>query len=248
MPREQQSLASLRSKENCGICGNPLTYAVEPVSMDCVFCAESHSALMYCPEGHYICDSCHQLEAIDALRYLLESTKSSDPLEILESVMSHPSVSMHGPEHHAMVPAAIVAAVRNAGHTVPDGAIEEALSRGAKVPGGWCGFYGACGGALGVGIAVSVLNRATPLTGKERSLANEATAFALSKMLDGHPRCCKRESRNGVEAAVEFLRERMGVALTVGQPLPCHYSERNRECPKAGCYYYTARQTAVGQE
>ena len=64
---------------------------------------------------------------------------------------------MHGPEHHAIVPGAIIAAVRNTGYPVPEGAIEKALERASKVPGGWCGLYGDCGAAVGVGIAVSVL-------------------------------------------------------------------------------------------
>jgi len=246
--RELQKPTSLKSKENCGVCGGPLTYATEPVSTSCVFCSEVHNALIYCPEGHYICDSCHQLEALDALRQVLDSLRSADPLEILERVMAHPSVPMHGPEHHAIVPAVILAAVRNAGYPVPEGAVAEALSRGAQVPGGWCGFYGVCGAAIGVGIAISVLTRATPLTGKERALANEAMAFALTRLLDGYPRCCKRASRTGVEAAVEFLGERMGIFLTVGQSVQCCYSERNRECPKEGCSYYATGPAAVAQE
>jgi hypothetical protein len=88
----------------------------------------------------------------------------ANKLAILEKVMAHPSVPMHGPEHHIMVPCVIIAAVRNAGYTVPEGAIEKALERASKVPGGWCGLYGDCGAAVGVGIAVSVLTNATPLT------------------------------------------------------------------------------------
>jgi hypothetical protein len=67
---------------------------------------------------------------------------------------------------------------------VPDGALETVLKRSSKVPGGWCGYYGACGAAVGVGIAVSALTGATPLKGQERSLALAATAFALSHMVD----------------------------------------------------------------
>ena len=145
---------------------------------------------------------------------------------------------MHGPEHHAVVPAAIVAAVRNAGYPVPEDAVEKAITRGAKVPGGWCGFYGVCGAAVGMGIASSVLTKATPLTGKERSLANEATAFALTRMLDEYPRCCKRASRKVLEAVAEFLRDKMGIILGTGQPIQCSYSERNRECPREQCPYY----------
>jgi hypothetical protein len=230
----------MESKENCGVCGVPLVYATESVEASCAFCGAKHSTLMYCPEGHYVCDSCHGHEALDVLCQALDSTSSTSPLEILERVMSHPSVPMHGPEHHAMVPAAIVAAVQNAGYQVPDRAVEKAIARGSKVPGGWCGSCGVCGAAIGVGIAVSVLGGATPLTGGPRALANEATAFALFRMLDGQPRCCKKASRKALTSAVDFLRDRMGIALDISQPIRCTYMERNRECVRENCPYYSA--------
>ena len=137
-----------------------------------------------------------------------------------------------------MVPAIIVAAVKNAGYPVPEGAVEKALARGAEVPGGWCGSHGVCGAAVGVGIAVSVLSGATPLTGKARKLANEATIFALSRMLDEGPRCCKRASRRALEAAVEFLDTRMGITLNREGKIKCQYIRRNRECIREDCAYY----------
>jgi len=145
---------------------------------------------------------------------------------------------MHGPEHHAMVPAAILAAIKNTGHPVPDGAIDLAADRGSKVPGGWCGFYGACGAAIGVGIAVSILTEATPVTGKPRSLAIEATSYALNRMNDGYPRCCKRASRKSLEATVEFLDDRMGIVLCKGKSILCIHSHRNRECQEKQCSYF----------
>jgi len=238
MIENMQRRTRLESRDNCGVCGSPLIYGTESVAMRCVYCRELHSTQTYCPQGHYICDACHQSEALDVLRHVLKTLPSASPSEILECVMSHPSVPMHGPEHHAIVPAVIVAAVRNAGYPVPEGAVEEAVARGTKVPGGWCGLYGVCGAAIGVGIAVSVLTGATPLTGKRRSLANEATSFVLSGMLDGHPRCCKRAARKAVEAAVVFLRDRMDIILETGRPGRCSHWERNRECPKEECCYY----------
>jgi hypothetical protein len=123
----------MESKDNCGVCGQPLIYGTEEVSRRCDFCGREYSALIYCLEGHYICDSCHRSEALDVLREVLKSTTAISPIDILETVMCHPSVPMHGPEHHAMVPAIIVAAVKNAGYPVPEGAVEKALDRGAKV-------------------------------------------------------------------------------------------------------------------
>jgi hypothetical protein len=162
----------MESKENCGVCGKPLVYGTEEVPRRCSFCGNEFGALIYCPAGHYVCDACHGRGAFDVLRDVLSETTSADPAEILETVMAHPSVPMHGPEHHAMVPGIIVAAVNNAGYPVPDGAVERAIERGSKVPGGWCGSHGVCGAAIGVGTAVSVLTGATPLTGKTRALAN----------------------------------------------------------------------------
>ena len=228
----------LQSFDNCGVCGSPLVYQTESRRMSCTFCGQVGSAMIHCPEGHYVCDSCHQREAIDVLRQVAESSDSTDPVQILEVVMSHPSVPMHGPEHHAMVPVCIAVAVRNAGFPVPEASVERALERGTKVPGGWCGFYGACGAAIGVGIAVSVLTEATPLTGRERSLANEATAFALGEMILGQPRCCKRESRKALEAAVHFFHTHMNMDLAQDEEVRCTFSGRNRECPKEECPYY----------
>jgi hypothetical protein len=228
----------MESKDNCGVCGKPLIYGTEEVKRKCAFCGKESGTLIYCPEGHYVCDSCHRRAAIDVLRDVLSTTTLTDPAAILEKVMSHPSVPMHGPEHHAMVPAIIVTAVKNSGYPVPEGAVEKALERGSKVPGGWCGFYGACGAAIGVGIAVSVLTGATPITGKTRSLANEATAFALGKMADGGPRCCKRASRKALEAAIEFLKTRMDIKLSESPQVKCQYVGRNRECIREACAYY----------
>ena len=228
----------MESVNNCGVCARPLVYATESVTKTCAICGKEEKTNIYCPSGHYVCDSCHSKAAIEVLKNVLARSKSTNPAEIMEQVMAHPSVPMHGPEHHVIVPAVIIAAIRNAGYPVPEGAIDKALERASKVPGGWCGLYGDCGAAVGIGIAVSVLTNATPLTGKERGLALGATALALSKLLDDQPRCCKRSSRIAVEAAVNYLEDKLGIKL--GQPklIPCTYTIRNQQCAKGECPYY----------
>ncbi len=226
---------SLASTTNCGVCGRPLVYATDSTRVRCSFCGNEEASLIYCPAGHYVCDACHSKGALDVLNQVLVTTHSADPAAIVEQVMSHPSVPMHGPEHHSIVPAAIVAAVRNAGYAVPERVVEKTLARSTKVPGGWCGLYGDCGAAVGVGIAVSVLTSATPLTGRERSLAMSATSYALSRMLDGQPRCCKRASRVAVRAAADFLRERLQISLPQPEKVVCTYTARNAECARRQC-------------
>jgi hypothetical protein len=228
----------MQNVNNCGVCARPLVYATESVTKTCDICGKEEKTNIYCPEGHYVCDACHSKAALEVLRQILASTKSTDPAEIIEQVMAHPSVPMHGPEHHAIVPAAIITAVRNAGYPVTEGAIEKAIERASKIPGGWCGLYGDCGAAVGVGIAVSVLTNATPLTAKERSLALGATSFGLSRMLDGQPRCCKRASRVAVGAAVDYLNDKLGITLIKSKGSPCTYTVRNQQCAKKECPYY----------
>lgn len=158
--------------------------------------------------------------------------------------MSHPAVPMHGPEHHAILPAVIVTAVKNAGYSVPEGAVEKAIERGSKLPGGWCGSHGACGGGVGVGVAVSVLTEATPLKGPERSLANAATAYALGKIVDNGPRCCKRMVRKGLEAAMEFLGKTLDITLVTDQSMMCRYVSRNKECILQDCPYFAGEMNS----
>jgi hypothetical protein len=215
-----------------------LVYGTESVIKKCDICGKEEKTNIYCPEGHYVCDVCHSKDALAVLKNVLAQSKSTDPIEIIEQVMAHPSVPMHGPEHHAIVPSAIIAAVKNAGYLVPEGAIEKAIERASKVPGGWCGLYGDCGAAVGVGIAISVLMNATPLTGKERGLAIGGTAYGLLKMQDDNMRCCKRSSRRAVEAAVEYLDEKMGIKLEKSKGVKCKYTIRNQQCAMAECPYY----------
>ena len=235
---DQNKTGTLASVNNCGVCGRALVYSTETIKNTCALCGKEEKALIYCPVGHYVCDSCHSKAALEVLRQVLSTTKSTDPAAILEQVMAHPSVPMHGPEHHAIVPCAIVAAVRNAGYPLPEGAVEKALERASKVPGGWCGLYGDCGSAVGVGIAVSVITGATPLTGKQRTLAMAATSDSLSRMLDEQPRCCKRAARVAVRAAVDFLREQLDIKLPLSEKVHCTYQLRNQQCAKEECPFY----------
>ena len=231
---------AIASKENCAVCGAALEYAVAPSPKSCAYCDRSDEALIFCPNGHYVCDSCHRLDATSIVDAVLQPSTSTSPHELLEMLMAHPSVPMHGPEHHIFVPCVLVAAARNAGHPLPERAVEEAFRRGSKVPGGWCGSHGVCGAAAGVGIAVSVITGATPVKGAERTLANHATVAALGEIADGHPRCCKRAGRQAVSAGVRFLGEHLGLLLPEELPIRCEFHRRNNECPREECRYFGA--------
>jgi hypothetical protein len=83
-----------------------------------------------------------------------------------------------------------------------------------------------------------VLTNATPLTGKERGLAIGGTAYGLAKLVNDQPRCCKRASRIAVDAAVDYLDEKLDIKLEKSKGTKCTYTLRNQQCAKQECPYY----------
>jgi len=239
------SASGLEKTIDCAVCGAPLVYDTEPTVLACDLCGDERETMIRCPAGHFVCDACHSATALEAAIRALEASSSADPGALLEHVMDHPRLPMHGPEHHGIVAGVIVAAARNAGAAVPEGAIQTAVSRGGKVPGGWCGYYGACGAAIGVGVAVSVLTEATPLEGPQRSQALAATAAALARMVDDQPRCCKRASRTAIDTAIEVLVDQLEIRLDRSDRVACGQSERNAQCPHDACPYFRAERSAI---
>ena len=164
---------------------------------------------------------------------------SRNPIEILEKLMSQPDCPMHGPTHHVLVGAALLTAYNNC---LPDSAkldMEEALSemreRGEQVPGGACGYMGACGASISTGIFMSIVTRNTPFSTDTWRLCNLCTARALEQVaLNGGPRCCKRDSYLSVLTAIDFVKEHLGVEMEKPE-VHCTRSQINEQCIGKKC-------------
>ena len=64
----------------------------------------------------------------------------------------------------SMVGAALLTAYKNAGGDIElSKALSEMHARGKQVPGGACGFWGACGAGISTGIFLSIVNKSSPL-------------------------------------------------------------------------------------
>ncbi len=113
--------------------------------MECTVYRKRENSRTRCRNGHYVCNECH-MKGMDVLIGLCLKERSKNPLDIIEKMMDQPFCHMHGPEHHVMVGAALLTAYRNAGGDIElEEALTEMQSRGKSVPGGACGFWGACG-------------------------------------------------------------------------------------------------------
>ena len=63
-----------------------------------------------------------------------------------------------------MVGAALLTAYKNAGGNIELAkALTETKNRGQSVPGGACGFWGACGAGISSGMFISIISGSTPL-------------------------------------------------------------------------------------
>ncbi len=226
------------NKVNCLICKSDIDYMERAIHSKCYYCGIKEDTYFVCKNGHYVCNKCHSRDAIELIGHICMNTDSTDPFMIAERIMEHPGIHMHGPEHHALVPAALVAAYGNLIGQKQESKIKEAIKRGRNVPGGYCGLYGACGAGVGIGIAICVLLDATPLKPYERSHANRATSRTLLSIADaGGARCCKKATRISLEEGVAYMSELFD--LKWGQKdtdVKCTYNIYNKECDK-NCKY-----------
>lgn len=230
--------------ENCMICGEPLVYFEEAQMQTCWICHQEKLTNAACIAGHFVCDDCHAAGNDQILHFLLHSGEK-DPITLYLQVVSLPQVHLHGPEHHSIVPCVLLTAYHNCGGMLAyEKSLLEAWNRGKQIPGGACGFLGACGSAVGAGIFASIVTGDTPLNAKAWPVAQEMTAKCLLRLAEvGGPRCCKRTNRLSIETAAEFAREHWGVEMPLSSP-QCIYSGRNQECIAARCPFFGIEREA----
>lgn len=199
---------SMEEGLDCLICGGVLDYLPETSIYHCFYCGSEHQASIHCPKGHYVCDRCHSLKANDVIQECCLHSKSTDPCELATALMRHLNVTMHGPEHHFLVPAVLLVAYNNV------------LGEGTGI------FMSIALGSTSLAREEwGLSNRITA-----QSLENLARY--------GGPRCCKRTTYLALLSAVRFTKEHRGVIMDVPKKIVCQFSERNRECLEERCPFF----------
>ena len=226
----------------CLICNADLRYAITAKMMRCALCNHSFESNAECVNGHFICNDCHEAKAYDFIENFCNKQNSNNVFKLTEQILKHPSIHMHGPEHHFLVPAVLITAYYN--HIGQPQDIKAKLSiarkRAKQILGGFCGFYGSCGAAVGTGIFLSIVLEATPVSKSEWRLCNLITATSLHEIANnGGPRCCKRDTYLALETAIPFVNENLSVELP-SEKIICTFSKQNKECTMEECKYFSA--------
>ncbi len=224
--------------EECLICKKPLVYLNEAEEMTCEICAEKFSSTVKCVNEHFVCDNCH-IKGTDLIKLVCLGISSKNPLEIAEELMNKSFIHMHGPEHHILVGAALLTAYKNADGDIDlEKSLKEMERRGKQVPGGTCGFWGACGAAISTGIFMSIVTESTPLTNKSWGISNLATSIVLKGIGEiGGPRCCKRNSFIAIEKTVDLVKENLNIDMDKSR-IVCSFSDKNNQCIIKRCPYH----------
>ncbi len=225
-------------KDECLICTAPLKYFREDKIMECCICHKKENSKACCDNGHYVCNDCH-LRGVDSIFTLCMKETSRNPIKILEKMMSLPFCHLHGPEHHIMVGSALITAYKNSGGEIDlSTALAEMSKRGKSVPGGACGFWGACGAGISTGMFVSIVTGSTPLATEAWGFSNMMTSKSLGKIGEvGGPRCCKRNSYLAILSAVDFTKQNLGITMQTDN-IFCTRSDSNNQCIKNRCPFY----------
>ena len=227
-------------KEECLICQAPLEYLETDEPMECAICHRIENSKTRCIHGHYVCNECHTA-GLDTIINLCLKETSKAPWEIMEKMMALPFCHMHGPEHHVMVGAALLTAYKNAGGGIDlEPALTEMMNRGKSVPGGACGFWGACGAGISSGMFVSIISKSTPLSREPFALAHRMTAKSLGTIGEiGGPRCCKRGSYISILSAIDFVKENFGIEMERPEII-CRHASKNNQCIGVRCPFSKA--------
>ncbi|MCI8298899.1 MAG: SAM-dependent methyltransferase [Lachnospiraceae bacterium] len=227
-------------KEECLLCRAQLEYLETDEVMECAICHKKENSKTRCTSGHYICNACH-MDGMDAVIGLCLKESSKNPFEIIMKMMDLSFCHMHGPEHHVMVGSALLTSYKNAGGSIDlHQALIEMMNRGKSVPGGACGFWGACGAGISAGMFVSIISKSTPLTAEPFGLSNLMTAKALEQIgTVGGPRCCKRDSYLSLLAAIDFVADHFKVKMEKSE-IVCRHAAQNNQCIGKRCPFAKA--------
>ncbi len=223
-------------RSGCMVCGEDLIYPEKEVEIACHYCGQQGSANAHCGKNHFVCDHCHSEDALDVMEHLCLESTETDMLELLARLRKHPSIPIHGPEHHALMPGIIVTAYRNSGGLVENDLIATAIRRGGQVIGGSCAFVGICGSATGVGIAFSLILGANPVKAEERQMVQQITQQVLRNVAEFKAaRCCQRDCWLGLKKAAELSKEYLTVELRADAAIGCYQRHQNKECIGMDC-------------
>jgi hypothetical protein len=227
------------------VCGSPLEYLDQTIEMICTYCQKTDQGHIRCPNGHYLCDACHNKDSLNVIEEIALGTKLKDPVEIAEIMMGHPGLPMLGCNHAYIAAGALMAAIRNEGSRkiIPEQMKEVFVRASKQAHGGYCGLTGVCGIVPAIGACFAILTGSKCGKDEEQRITMEAVTRASRAITElTGPSCCKAYVRSSLETAGDYLEERFGIRLSITKGTICNHSDRHPHgCREVKCLYFPGK-------
>ncbi len=170
----------------------------------------------------------------------IKEEKGCNPVEIFDRMAAKDYISIHGPEHHILDGACILAAYYNAGGGIDlEESLERLLEEGLKMPGAMCGHWGVCGAVASIGAVLSIIDGTGPLsddgTWGDHMVYTSGAIGELGRI--NGPRCCKRDAMIAFKHGVDYINRHYGVHLEY-EDRRCGFHARNRQCIAEKCPFF----------
>lgn len=205
-------------EKQCALCAESLEYLDEEAILSCYFCGEEHRARLWCPEGHFVCRSCQHMPLSSFLEEIVHSSRSRNPFDIAQFLMSHPTLEKHSCDHAWIFTTALLIAVKNEGTiNISEEEILAALEA-TKVQSNpnFVHSTGVCGMAAAVGVAFqAVLNAVRGSNEQYDGTTMRVVAQAIEHLADNTSRCrcCKRVALITLDLIASLMRARFKIKL-----------------------------------
>lgn len=225
------------------VCGSLLEYIESEIVVKCTYCAKEFKGYIKCPNGHYVCDMCHNRHAIQLSEAKCASLASSDPIEIFEEIIRSPGIPMLGCHHAFMAANAFITAINNESSLkISDEMKKEVFERTqCQAIGGYCGLTGICGIAPAIGACFAVILGSKCGKNEEQKKTMEAVSEMVSAIakLTG-PSCCKAYAIKCLEISRKYSEEFFKVRLPESKlRFICEHSDKHPHgCRENLCPYY----------
>jgi len=224
------------------VCGEKLQYREQASELSCSYCKRTNVGHIVCPNGHYICDQCHNQDAIKVIEDIVLGSESTNPHEIAELAFSFPGLPMLGCPHAYIAGGALMAAIKNSGALeISNKEIWEVFARTRKqAHGGYCGLTGVCGISPALGACISVLTGSKCGTDKAQRTTMELVSRVSRAITElTGPSCCKAYVRASLTVAIDFLEENFSLSLPQRTEISCRsMAQHPHGCRTERCPYF----------
>lgn len=208
----------------------------------CIECNKKEIGYVNCPNGHYICDTCHGEKTFKSILKLIISSKENNPLIIAQRAIDSEIIPMLGCEHAWITAGALLMAIKNHGVLkISNAQIQDALNRTRRQAiGAYCGLTGVCGIAPAIGASFSVILGAACPKDKETATTMRVVSKIIEAIADETgPCCCKNFVYTALTVSCGLAKGYLNIDLPSNSETRCKYSEIHPHgCRKERCRYY----------